>query len=124
MKIAIPRFGERVAPCFEHSATMAIYTIEAGRIIDQVDVPLQSREEFDRIRLMRAQQVKAVICGGIHEFFENMLRADGIEVVSWVTGEVEDLLGLYLEGRLSPGVSTREGEATSTEGNELNGSNL
>ena len=117
MKIAIPRFGERVAPCFEHSATMAIFTVDGGKIVDQVDVPLQSREAFDRIRLMRAQKVEAVICGGIQEFFENMLKADGIEVISWVSGEIEDLLALYLNGRLSPGVSA-------PERNELNGSQI
>ena len=47
MKVAIPRMGETVAPCFEYCATMAIFTIEDGRITDQVDFPLRSKEPLD-----------------------------------------------------------------------------
>ena len=105
MKIAIPRFEESVAPSFEYCATMVIFTIEDARVVDQIDVPIHSRVAFDRVRLMRDHGVSTVICGGVDEIYEGMLRASGIQVVSWVSGNVEDLLKEFLAGRLLPGTA-------------------
>ena len=105
MKIAIPHLGESVAPCFEYSATMAIFTVEENLIVDKVDVPLRSRIPYDRVRLMNAKQVDTVICGGVQALYEDLLKDHGIRVISWVSGSVEDLLNRFMEGRLSPGTA-------------------
>jgi predicted Fe-Mo cluster-binding NifX family protein len=102
--------GEWVAPCFEYSAAMAVFTIERV-VVDRVEFPLQSREPFDRVRLLRDQQVDTMICGGIQGIYEDSLKASGIEVISWVSGAVDDLLDLYLDGHLVSG-----GEAKPTDG--------
>lgn len=103
MKIAIPRMGETVAPCFEYCATMAIFTIDKGSVSDQLDFPLRSREPFDRLRLLRDQEVDTIICAGVQGNYENSLRASGIQVISWVSGQVESLLELFLNGQLVSG---------------------
>jgi predicted Fe-Mo cluster-binding NifX family protein len=103
MTVAIPRMGEMVAPCFEYCATMAIFTIVANRVVDQVDFPLRSRDPFDRVRLLRDQEVDTVICGGMQDIYEDLVRASGFEVISWVSGSVEDLLNMYLRGQLVAG---------------------
>ena len=103
MRIAIARTGETVAPCLEYSATMAIFTIEEGAVTDQLDFPLRSRDPFDRVRLLRDQEVDTVICGGVMEKYEDLLKASGIQVISWVSGPVEHLLALFLRGQLVPG---------------------
>jgi predicted Fe-Mo cluster-binding NifX family protein len=108
MKIAIPRFGEQVAPCFEYSATIAIFTVERRRVVDQIDFSLQSREALDRVRLLRDQGVDTLICGGVHTFFENMLVEHGIRVISWVSGNVDDLLRQYLHSQLTSGKDRAE----------------
>ncbi len=103
MKVAIPRMGETVAPCFEYCATMAIFNVTDSGAVEQVDVPLQSREPFDRVRLLRDQEVETVVCGGIQAFYEDLLKASGFEVISWVSGQVEELLALFIRGELKPG---------------------
>jgi len=95
--------GELVAPCFEYCTTMAIFTVAESGSVDQVDFPLSSREPFDRVRLLRNQGVDAVICGGMQEVYEDLLRISGFQVISWVSGYVEDLLRTYLRGDLLPG---------------------
>jgi predicted Fe-Mo cluster-binding NifX family protein len=113
VKVAIPRFEEEVAPCFEYSANIAIFTIRGRKVVAQKGFPLQSRDAFDRFRLLRDQQVKTLICGGVQDFFEDLLRANGIHVISWVTGSVDELLDLFIRGRLSPGGrSTHAGPAS------------
>jgi predicted Fe-Mo cluster-binding NifX family protein len=100
MRIAIPRMGEAVAPCFGYCSTMAIFSIRDGHVVDQIDFTLCSREPFDRVRLLRDQAVDIIICGGVQDIFEDSLRANGIQVISWVSGKVDDLLALYLRGQL------------------------
>ena len=110
MKVAIPRMGETVAPCFEYCATMAIFTIEDRQITDQVDFPLRSRGPLDRVRLLRGQQVETIICGGVQNVYEDLVRASGIQMISWVSGSVDDLLDLFTRGRLVAGTE-REDQA-------------
>ncbi len=109
VRIAIPRMGEIIAPCFEHCATMAVFRVGTEGEIEQVDYPLRSREPFDRVRLLRDQEVDCVICGAVAGLYEDVLRTTGVEVISWVAGNVEDLLSLYLRGRLEAGVELPTG---------------
>jgi predicted Fe-Mo cluster-binding NifX family protein len=102
LKVAIPRYGERVAPCFEYSATIAIFVTRKKWIVEQKDFVLQSAELFDRLRLLKDQGVDVLICGGIQDRFEDMVKANDIKVVSWVSGDVESLLEQFLDGRLIP----------------------
>lgn len=103
IRVAMPRFQEEIAPCFEYSATIAIFDIKDGNIVDQTDFSLQSNRVFDRLRLLKDQQVNTLICGGIQDRFEQMVQASGIETVSWVSGHVETILQQYLDGKLTAG---------------------
>ena len=103
--IAIPRFGESVAPCFEYGSTMAFFKVEEGKVVDQTDVPLSSSVPFDRVRLMKEKQVDTVICGGVQALYEDLLKANDIQVISWVSGTIESLLNLFMQGRLTSGTA-------------------
>ncbi|MBI4861635.1 MAG: hypothetical protein HY815_15445 [Candidatus Riflebacteria bacterium] len=111
MKVAIPRFGQRVAPCFEYTATIAIFTIRNARIVGQTDVALESPAPLDRFRLLRDQSVNVLICGGLQEQFEKLLEASKLRVISWVRGGVDEVLDLYLQHKLVPGSGRRRGAA-------------
>lgn len=100
MKVAIPRFGELIAPCFGHSATICVFTIRRGKVMDQIDFCLQSTDILDRVRLLRDQQVGTLICGGLEERLEDILEMNGVRVISWVSGRVDDLLDSFLRGEL------------------------
>lgn len=100
MKIAVPRKGDTVAPCFGHCAMMSIYTITDGQVTASVDFPMRSHDPLDRVRLLRDQKVETIICGGVQEYLENCLNASGINVISWVSGSVDGLLELFIRGQL------------------------
>jgi predicted Fe-Mo cluster-binding NifX family protein len=96
----MPRFGESIAPCFGYSATITIFTVKRGKVVDQVDFRLQSRDILDRVRLLRDQQVGALICSGLEERLQDMLETNGVRVISWVSGRVDDLLDCFLRDEL------------------------
>lgn len=102
MKIAVPRFGEEVAPCFDYSSNIVVFTIQNKQIINEQEFTLSSQWTVDRIRLLRDQQVNVLICGGIQDKFEDIVRANGIQVISWVSGKVEDLVHKHLTDKLIP----------------------
>ena len=114
MKVAMPRFGETIAPCFEYSATIAIFTVRGRRVVEQTDFRLQSLEALDRLRLLRDQAVDTLICGGVQTVFEDALLESGISVISWMSGSVDDLLQRFLLGELAPGIARRGGALCST----------
>ena len=121
MRVAMPRFGEQVAPCFGYAATITIFTIGRGKVIDEVDFCLQSNDILDRFRLLRDQQVGALICGGLEESLEDLLQANDVRVISWVSGRVDALLEKFLRGELVAGTArhgnvTKNTECTSREG--------
>ena len=102
VRVAVPCMGDNVAPCFGTCSMISIYTIREGRVADRIDFPLRSRDPFDRVRLLRDQEVETIICGGVQDLLEDILRASGIQVISWVSGSVDGLLDLFLRGQLVP----------------------
>ena len=100
MKVAIPRVGGSIAPRFEHSAKITIYTIRDRKVVESTDISLQSQEALDRVRLLRDQGVATLICGGIERATESILIASGINTITWVNGSVDELLALFVKGRL------------------------
>jgi predicted Fe-Mo cluster-binding NifX family protein len=107
-KVAIPHYRDEIAPCFEATAAITIFTIRQNTIVDRICFALQSREALDRVRLLRDQEVTTLICGGLQSAFEDLLRASGIRVFSWVSGGMDDLLDLFLEGQLVPGAERQD----------------
>jgi predicted Fe-Mo cluster-binding NifX family protein len=64
------------------------------------DVHVRCEEEIadldlaQRTALLKKLGVQALACGAISEFSHNALLERGIEVYPWVSGEVQDLLGI------------------------------
>jgi predicted Fe-Mo cluster-binding NifX family protein len=101
MKVAIPRHGEEVTPCFEYTGGITIYEIHKNRVIGQTDFALKSEEELDRVRLLKDQGVSVLICSGIQAAHEDLLTASGIRVISWVSGNAGEALHLFLQNALA-----------------------
>jgi predicted Fe-Mo cluster-binding NifX family protein len=82
---------------------VSIFVITGGKVSSHSDFVLQSDRELDRLRLLRDQEVDTLICGGLQDRFEDLIRASGIRVISWVSGNVDELLDSFLHGDLRDG---------------------
>ncbi len=116
MKVAIPNHDGDVTPCFEYSSGITIYEIRKNRVVAQDDFTLRSKEELDRIRLLRDQEVSVLICSGIQDAHEGLLTASGIRVISWVSGKTNDVLHRFLQDKLVPGSDRPGTPATGSAG--------
>ncbi|HEX7344021.1 MAG TPA: hypothetical protein VF398_07140 [bacterium] len=100
MKIAIPRFGEEIAPGFEVAAHLSVF--EAGHTqATPLDLlSFNAPGGLDRVRALLAGTVNILICSGIGNQYKSMLQASGITVIDHVTGTIAGVLDAFYNGEL------------------------
>lgn len=101
--IAIALFGSRVSPRFDCAACFRIVTINDGELSSNKVISMENYGVIDRIKTLGEFNVETLICGGIDRFAVRQLELNDINVYSWITGEADDALSCYLEGKLESG---------------------
>ncbi len=104
LKIAIPLFNSRVSPRFDFAAKLLVVTIADGKIADRQEFSLANINPIKRTSLLYELRVQLVLCGGISCFAERFIKSHGIEVISLVQGEVEEVLALFVNGNLNSAI--------------------
>lgn len=102
MNVAIPKFGETVAPCFEVARVFSITRLENSATIEERTIECDGCEGFGRVKLIRDKKVDVVICGGIKGFYRDLLTAAGVTVIDNVTGDAHEALVNFIDGHLRP----------------------
>ena len=105
MKIAIPTFGNRVSPRFDCAPGLLLITADRQnkKIVARNEIPVQGKHYIERIKQLKTEAVDVVICGGISNYMLELLKANKIEVIPWVSGEAQKALRLFIQGKLFPG---------------------
>ena len=104
VKIAVPLFNSRVSPRFDFAAKLLVVTITDGEITDRQEFSLVNLNPIKRTTLLCELQVQVMLCGGISCFAERFIKGHGIEVISLVQGEVEEVLALFINGNLNSAI--------------------
>lgn len=104
MIIAIPLFGSRVSPRFDHAHTILLVTVDGGKIAGMERCSMGGQNSLARVNWLCQRGVDVVICGGISQFSLRSLTRRGLRVFPWVTGDIEDVIGLLLSGQLRSGL--------------------
>ncbi len=100
MIVAIPRFGEEIAPCFEAAEYFIVAVTDSGQIVSKETFRCVSSGGFSRIRLLKDKKIDTVICNGIKRFYRDVLTASGIEVIGNVSMTTSKVLKLFASGKL------------------------
>jgi predicted Fe-Mo cluster-binding NifX family protein len=100
MIIATPKYGKMIAPCFETATDFLIAVAQDNRIILSRQVACAGCKGFSRISLLNENSVNVLICSGIKAFYQNLLLASDIKVISSVNLEAEKAIELFLAGNL------------------------
>ena len=103
MTIAVPLFGLRVSPRFDCAPAMMLVAVEGGQITSREEVSMGQINSLARINWICQHGVDVVICGGITRFSVRILMDRGVQVFPWVMGDVEEVMGMFLSGRLRSG---------------------
>ena len=76
MKLAIPRFGETVAPCFAHAATITIIEFDGHRDVDRIDFTRKEMNLPHGVLLMGAPALLGATFVGMQAFEWTKLIVD------------------------------------------------
>ena len=100
MKLAIPEFNGRVSPVFDCCRRLLVIdtSVEgSNRVVSQDWSEVVC---VKRPRCLREMGVRTLLCGGISTDLAGEIEAGGVEVIPWVSGDINEVLDAYLEGRL------------------------
>jgi predicted Fe-Mo cluster-binding NifX family protein len=100
MKIAIPFFGNRVSNRLDSSENFLIVSLEKGIIKNRKKIRLVHSEPQMMVNILTQLDINMLICGGITEYYVRHFDLSRIEVIPWITGELDGVLDLYLSGKL------------------------
>ncbi len=102
-KVLLALYGNDIAPRFDLAPEVQIVTFdrEGGEEVKTIVLPRPSAETLCQIAT--AENIEAVICGGIEEEYLQYLRWKKIEVIHSIIGAADAALPRFRLGSLKPG---------------------
>lgn len=100
MKIAVAIWEDRISPVFDSSQKIGIFEIHDGSIYKTTEESLTDTSYQEKIDKLLHLQIKVLICGAISRPLACWIEATGIDLHSFITGLVEDVLTAYVAEQL------------------------
>ncbi|MBL1213363.1 MAG: NifB/NifX family molybdenum-iron cluster-binding protein [Ignavibacteriae bacterium] len=99
-KIIIPAFGSRISPRLDFAKYIHIIEVDGKKIIKRDLIQIITQNRLNRIQQLIKLSPDVIICDGLTEMCLNEFKKAKVEVVPWVNGEIEEIIKMYLEGKL------------------------
>ena len=101
MKIAIPEYKGRISPVFDTCQRLRIYQMDRARLAVPSGIDDWSYLPIE-MRTNRLGQlgVDVLLCGGVSDWLARQIQAQGIRLVPWLVGDVDDILRAFIDGGL------------------------
>jgi predicted Fe-Mo cluster-binding NifX family protein len=101
MRVAIPIARGRVSPVFDTAGVLLVVAIDDGREVSRSRIDLQNLTAPDRVNRLTSSDVEVLLCGAISQPLYDMLEIAGIEVMPFLSGDVEVILSAYADKMIS-----------------------
>lgn len=100
-KIALATWAERIAPVFDVAQKALIIEVDSGTIVGSTEEALPARDPVQRAMHLGGLKVDILVCGAISQDMEAAIRSYGIQVFSFVAGEIQEVIQAWLKGGLA-----------------------
>lgn len=100
IRIAIPIFHHRVSPVLDTCTRLLIIDFEEQAEVDRREVAFDMYSPSGRFEILKKLNPDALICCGISEVFDRMLKAAGIRLICGIAGDVQQVAEAFLCNRL------------------------
>ncbi|MBW1778860.1 MAG: NifB/NifX family molybdenum-iron cluster-binding protein [Deltaproteobacteria bacterium] len=114
LRVAVPIYRKRISPVLDFCERLLVVDLVENSEVERKEVFLDEMSLSDRLTLLQRLEVTMVICGGISDTLYHMLQNCGIESISGITGDVEDVITAFCRNQLNdskfmmPGCNFRE----------------
>ncbi|MEE3357987.1 MAG: NifB/NifX family molybdenum-iron cluster-binding protein, partial [Lachnospiraceae bacterium] len=100
MKIAVPYNNGEIFQHFGKSEEFKIYEVVDGQILSSTIISAEGAGHEALAGVLAQQDVALLICGGMGDGAKSALDAAGIQVISGVSGDVDQAIADFLAGEL------------------------
>ena len=104
MKIGIAIYREEVAGRIDLANKLKVFEIGEGKVLYERELELPKINLLAYTNAILSSKVEVFICGAINCFAFRMLSGNGVQVMPWVTGAVDDVLKNFLDRKLRTSV--------------------
>jgi predicted Fe-Mo cluster-binding NifX family protein len=100
MRAALTVWDGRISPVFDVSREVLIVTIENGAVVTRSIENIEAPTTVLKLDRLLEHGVETLICGAISEPLHHELTSRGVEVISFVAGEIDEVVDGFLRGAL------------------------
>ncbi len=104
MIVAIPMFNSRVSPRFDFAPKVLVAIVDGGGIVEREQYSLVHLNPIRICSLLCELGVDVLICGGISIFSQRLIVDKGIDLISMIQGEVDQILNLFINDNLDSSI--------------------
>ncbi len=104
-RIAIPVFENRISNRLDCSENILLYSVENNKIESHETVHLIRANPSLKLNMLLELGIDVLICNGITDFYSQKLKGYKIQVIPWISGEVQEVMSQYLNGNLTHFIS-------------------
>lgn len=100
MKAAFSFWKGRIAPVFDVARHVLIVEVESGRIIREVEKDLPQNNPGRKIKRLAGIGIDTLVCGAISRFMHELITSHGINVISFVSGDLREVIRAWGQDKI------------------------
>jgi len=101
MKIAVPYWEGKVSPVLDTSTRLLVLEFDGEKEVSRYEIPLSESDLGRRCNYIKQSGIEVLICGAISRPFYRMLEATQVDVIPWISGQVEEVISAYFDQKLN-----------------------
>jgi predicted Fe-Mo cluster-binding NifX family protein len=100
MRVAFATWNGRIAPVFDVTRRLHVVETDGRRVVRESEEPLGDEAAEARAARLAALRIEELVCGAISRPQEALVRAYGVAVVPFVTGQLREVIDAWRAGAL------------------------
>jgi len=100
LRIALSAWNGRISPVFDVAQKLLLIDVAGGREVGRTVVEMNERAFALRAAKVRELGANVLLCGAISRPLASLVGSSEVKLMAFLAGEVEDVLGAYLAGKL------------------------
>lgn len=109
MRAALTVWEARISPVFDVSREAVVLDLEGGALRGRASVSIDTPNPARKVERLLQLGVQTLICGAISAPLQRDLQAQGIQVLGFVAGAVEQVVRAFVAGELPQPALTMPG---------------
>ena len=98
--IGLSIWSGRIAPVFDVSRVVSVVEVSDGNVVDRRTVEIDTEDPLARAEKIVDLGIGTLVCGAVSRDLALQLASRGVRLVPFVSGEVDEVLGALLAGKL------------------------